>query len=97
MHPKKPAFKNMNQCCLTTGFEFEGEAPVYLDIAPTMKNITYGGHLYHRMPGSWGWDEKTGKTHGTYLRDDYGDRKKVQLGILKQSEIDCEPPPGIRK
>lgn len=90
---KRPAYKNMDQCCLVSGFELEGEQPIFLDIAPTVKNITHGSHRYFRMSNTWGSSIETGKTHGVYLREDYGARLKVRHGILTLEEAGCEPPP----
>jgi hypothetical protein len=51
----------------------------FLDIAPTMKNITHNGKRYFRCPRSWAQDPADGEWAVMYLWDGWGDWKLKQI------------------
>jgi len=89
--PKRPAFKNMDECHLATGFKSEGV--IVLEQCPAKGTIKHLGFTYHRVSGTWGWDKETEKSHALYLRDDFGDRLKVVCKLRTAEELGCIPPP----
>lgn len=56
---------------------------VFLDIEPTMKNITHQGRRYFRCPNSRGQDPADGQWGMMYLWDGWGKWKMAQIEKAK--------------
>ena len=63
-------FAQCTMSILTTGID--GDELIFLDIAPTMRSLTYRGKKYNRMPNTRFWPiGKDGPVGGTYLMEGY--------------------------
>jgi hypothetical protein len=61
----------------------------FLDIAPTMKNITYKDRTYFRCPDSSALDESDGQWGMLYLWDGWGKWMMQQLKAEKEGAPDA--------